>query len=93
MSSVRALTCSLVIGLVLLGGATTAKAQIVVPTPQMLSFVYQISGQNPAAQIIYLSSECPTQFSVSTLGAPWLTITPMTGTTPSTLDCHSDASS
>jgi hypothetical protein len=79
------LTYSLAIGLVSLEGATTAKAQIVVPAPQMLSFVYQIGGPNPAPQTIYLSSNVPTQFSVSTFGAPWLTITPITGITPSML--------
>jgi Viral BACON domain len=76
---------SVLTSLVVLGCVCAAKAQTVSVTPQALSFVYQIGGSNPGAQNIYLSAGIPTTFAVTVSGAPWLSVSPTTGTTPATL--------
>ena len=77
--------CSILVVLILLTFGANASAQALSPSPQSLSFVYQIGGPYPAAQSIVLSAGLPTQFTVTTSGAPWLTISPLSGITPSTL--------
>ena len=80
MVRVRRLTYTLC----LLGSLKLTIAQVNV-NPQSLSFSYQIGGGNPPAQSLFIFSEVPTQFAVTTSGAPWLTVTPTTGVTPNTL--------
>src|SRR5215831_9161809 len=85
MKPVRALRSSILVTLILLCGAASANAQAINPSPQSLPFVYQVGGPNPPAQNILLSSSAPTQFTVTLSGAPWLTVAPTSGVTPSTL--------
>ena len=69
---------------VLVSTCTMATAQVAV-NPQALNFVYQVGGANPAAQNLYISGSVPTQFGVTTSGAPWVTVSPASGITPNTL--------
>lgn len=85
MNCLRLLIFTALIGLVLLSGMGVANAQLVGVSPQTLSFAYQVGGSNPASQVLYLSGSSPTQFTVTISGAPWLTVSPTTGITPSTL--------
>ena len=71
--------------LVSLSGMGFATAQVINANPQALTFVYQIGGPNPPAQNIFLESDVTTQFSATISTAPWLTVSPITGVTPSTL--------
>src|SRR5579883_2574913 len=82
MTSVRIFSASFMI---LLTGAGIVHAQTISPNPQTLSFTYQIGGATPAAQNISLNADVPTQFSVSISGAPWLSVAPTGGITPSNL--------
>jgi len=76
--------CVILLGLLWLA-APAANAQIIGVTPQALSFSYQIGGAIPAPQSLYLYTDTPSQFSVSVSGAPWMTVAPSSGVTPSTL--------
>lgn len=85
MMPARALVMSSAMCSLLLCGASAAKAQTFGASPQILSFVYQIGGPNPAAQSILLTADVPSSFSVTISGAPWLSVAPVSGITPSTL--------
>ena len=85
MRFVRGFACAFLVGLVFLAAAGTANAQLITVNPPVLSFVYQLGGPNPPAQSLFLSSASPLDFTVSLTAAPWLTIVPPNGTTPSTL--------
>lgn len=85
MRSARGLLSSSAVCVIVLCGASAARAQFISASPQTLSFVYQIGGPNPAAQNILLSADAPSSFAVTISGAPWLSVSPASGITPSTL--------
>jgi hypothetical protein len=63
-----------------------AQGQLAV-SPTSYSITYEIGGPLPAQQpgISVTSSAAPLSFTASTSGEPWLTINPLSGTTPSSI--------
>jgi uncharacterized protein (TIGR03437 family) len=53
--------------------------------PAALSFSWLQGAALPAAQSVAISGAAATDFVVSVAGGPWLTVTPLAGTTPGTL--------
>jgi len=85
MKSVRVVFGSILICLVLLCATGAASAQVLNVSPQSLAFTYQLTGANPASQVLTVYSNGPASFAVTVSGAPWLTVSPTSGTTPTSL--------
>src|SRR5215472_5527155 len=86
MKSVRAPFDGILAGLALLCAAGAAHAQTTITTsPQTISFVYQIGGSIPGPQSIQVTAQTPSQWVASVTGAPWLSLSPTSGFTPSTI--------
>ena len=58
-------------------------------SPASLSFSATAGGTSPLSQSLAISASPNTTYIASVSGAPWLTISPTTGTTPATLTVHS----
>jgi uncharacterized protein (TIGR03437 family) len=54
-------------------------------TPSSLSFSYILGGSNPSSQSIQVTSASPAPISMSVAGAPWITVTNSSATTPAAL--------
>jgi hypothetical protein len=66
--------------------STAAALPNLTVSPKALSFTYQIGGAIPAAQIISLASDASAfGYSVSASGDAWLTVLPVSGTTPGSI--------
>ena len=63
----------------------TSQTTSVTLSPTSLSFAATAGGSSPAAQSLAVSASSNTDFTVSTGGAAWLSVTPSSGTTPRTL--------
>ncbi len=58
-------------------------------SPASLSFAATAGGSSPASQSLSVSASRNTAFTASVSGAPWLRVSPSTGTTPATLTVSS----
>src|SRR5581483_11053073 len=85
MTHVKVWLTTILIGVVLLGAMGLASAQPIGASPQALAFVYQAGGPNPGAQTLIVTASVPTSFTVTTSGAPWLTVSPTSGVTPASI--------
>src|SRR3989442_1733904 len=68
--------------------STPAAAATLSVSPSSLSFSYQQGGSAPASQPIMVTSSSGTQlaYTVAASGGAWLSATPMSGTTPGTVN-------
>jgi len=85
MTNARLILCVAFLTLVGLVVAQPVDAQNLSVAPQSLNFSYQIGGASPPVQSLFISAASPANFSVTVSGAPWLTVVPSTGVTPSNL--------
>jgi uncharacterized protein (TIGR03437 family) len=70
---------------------TSSSANAITAVPASVSFTQNVGGPAPIAQTALLSSTTPTVFTVTISNAAWLTVTPTSGTTNTTLTLTANA--
>jgi uncharacterized protein (TIGR03437 family) len=64
---------------------TVSSVPTLTVSPGQLTFSYQVGGSNPASQNVSVTATVASDFTVSTTGGAWLSVSPLSGTTNRTL--------